>query len=97
VHDPETLVIVCADHGGGGMEARGHNSLHPLDQRIPLVLLGGCVRAGRLPAGCSLLDVPATTCWALGVTPPANYSGRPLLQAFAGPDERVPAAMAAVA
>lgn len=96
-HDPDTLMILCADHGGGGMQAREHNSLHPLDQRIPLVLLGGRVRCGPLPPSCSLLDVPATTCWALGVAPPASYSGRPLVHAFLGPDERVPAALAAVA
>lgn len=96
-HDPETLTILCADHGGGGMTAREHNSLHPLDQRIPLVLLGGRVRRGRIQTQCSLLDVPPTTCWALGLTPPASYSGCPLVQAFSGPDERLPAAMAAVA
>jgi arylsulfatase A-like enzyme len=94
--DPHTLTILCADHGGGGMEAREHNSLHPLDQRIPIVLLGGAVRAASLTMPCSLLDVPATTCWALGITPPSTYSGRPLLQAFGGPDERR-LALAAVA
>jgi predicted AlkP superfamily pyrophosphatase or phosphodiesterase len=96
-HDPETLTIVCADHGGGGLTPREHNSLHPLDLRIPLVLLGGRVRRGRIQSACSLLDLPPTTCWALGLTPPSSYSGRALVQAFVGPDERLQAAMAAVA
>lgn len=97
LRDPDTLLILCADHGGGGMNAREHNSLHPLDQRIPIVLLGGRVRCGSLRHPCSLLDIPATTCWALGIAPPATYSGHPLVQAFMGPDERIPAAVAAVA
>jgi len=97
IQDPRTLLIVCSDHGGGGMHARSHDSLHPQDQRIPLILLGGAVRAGRLTVPCSLLDVPATTCWALGVTTPSSYGGRALLQAFHGHDERTPRPMAAVA
>jgi phosphopentomutase len=97
LRDPETVLIACADHGGGGMDSHNHNSLHPLDQRIPLLLLGGSVRCVELPAACSLLDVPATVCWVLGVTPPASYAGRPLTHAFSGPDERVSGAMAAVA
>lgn len=95
-HDPSTLMIVCADHGGGGVDARSHDSLHPLDQRIPLLLLGGAVRRGRLGPNCSLLDVPATICWALGLQPPATYGGRPLRQAFMLPDEPL-ATIAAVA
>jgi arylsulfatase A-like enzyme len=95
--DPHTLLVLCADHGGGGMNPRAHNSLHPLDQRIPILLLGARVRPGELAGPCSLLDIPATVCWALGVAPPASYSGRPLTAAFIGPDERIPPAMAAVA
>ncbi len=97
LRDASTLMIVCADHGGGGVDARNHDSLHPLDQRIPLLLLGAQVRRGHLGPNCSLLDVPATTCWALGVEPPATYSGRPLRQAFFLPDEPVTNVIAAVA
>ncbi|HEY7568925.1 MAG TPA: alkaline phosphatase family protein [Gemmatimonadaceae bacterium] len=96
LRDQSTLMIVCADHGGGGVDARSHDSLHPLDQRIPLLLLGGAVRRGRLGPNCSLLDVPATICWALGLQPPATYGGRPLRQAFLLPDEPL-ATIAAVA
>ncbi|MEW5916633.1 MAG: alkaline phosphatase family protein [Gemmatimonadota bacterium] len=96
-HDPHTLVILCADHGGGGLDPRDHNSLHPLDQRIPIILLGGGVRRGPLLPQCSLLDIPATICWILGATPPASYTGRPLTQAFIGPDAESPRMVAAVA
>jgi len=95
--DPTTLLIVCADHGGGGVDVRDHDSQHPLDQRIPLMLLGAGVRRGHLGPTCSLLDVPATVCWALGVEPPATYDGRPLYQAFTVPDEPLATAVAAVA
>lgn len=96
LRDQSTLMIVCADHGGGGVDARNHDSLHPLDQRIPLLLLGGAVRRGHLGPNCSLLDVPATICWALGLQPPATYSGRALRQAFLMADEPL-ATIAAVA
>lgn len=97
LRDPATLLIVCADHGGGGVHARGHDSLHPLDQRIPLLLLGAGVRRASLGLNCSLLDVPATACWALGFDPPTTYTGRPLCRAFTRPDEPVESALAAVA
>ena len=90
MHDPETVLIACADHGGGGVHARAHDSQHPQDERIPLLVLGARVLRGCLPTGCSLLDVPATTCWLLGVDIPQSYSGQPLVQALAAPNERVP-------
>lgn len=80
--DDGTLVIALADHGGGGAVANDHDSTHPLDTTIPMLLLGGAVMPGPLPAGVSLLDVPATVAWALGLTPPASYAGRPLAEAF---------------
>ncbi len=84
-HDPSTLLIALADHGGGGVEPRDHNSAHPFDRTIPILLAGGAVAAGRrLRADASILDVPATVLWALGVQPPAIYEGRPFLEAFEG-------------
>jgi hypothetical protein len=83
VTDPGTLVIALADHGGGGGTLRHHDSAHPLDTTIPLVLAGGAIVSGDLGAGVSLTDVPATILWALGIARPDSYAGRPLLQAFA--------------
>jgi predicted AlkP superfamily pyrophosphatase or phosphodiesterase len=79
----ETLLIVTADHGGGGVEATEHHHPHPLNERIPLVLAGPEV-AGRhrLTGPVSLLDVPATVLWWLGHAVPQGYEGRPLVDAF---------------
>jgi predicted AlkP superfamily pyrophosphatase or phosphodiesterase len=80
---PGTLLIALADHGGGGAVATHHNSAHPLDTTIPIFLAGGSVRRGEMAPGASLLDVPATVCWALGIPQPESYAGRPLTSAFA--------------
>lgn len=76
--DPATLLIALADHGGGGAVETHHDSDHPLDRTIPIILAGGAVRSGDLGAGVSLLDVPATVCWAFGIPQPASFAGRPL-------------------
>ncbi|MGH7656120.1 MAG: alkaline phosphatase family protein [Gemmatimonadaceae bacterium] len=81
--DPTTLMIALADHGGGGATPKHHDSAHPLDTTIPLMLIGGAVVPCELSAGASLTDVPATILWALGLARPESYVGRPLLQAFA--------------
>ncbi|MFI5246382.1 MAG: hypothetical protein ACHQQR_14210, partial [Gemmatimonadales bacterium] len=81
--DPATLVIALADHGGGGATFKHHDSAHPLDTTIPVMLAGGAVVPGELGAGVCLTDVPATILWALGLARPESYVGRPLLHAFA--------------
>ena len=80
--DPDTLLIVLADHGGGGLVRRDHDGAHPLNETIPIVLSGGRVRRTALRSGSSLLDVPATVLYALGVEQPVSYSGRALVEAF---------------
>jgi predicted AlkP superfamily pyrophosphatase or phosphodiesterase len=80
--DPTTLMIALADHGGGGATPKHHDSAHPLDTTIPVMLAGGAVVPCELGAGVSLTDVPATILWALGLARPESYVGRPLLQAF---------------
>lgn len=82
LEDPQTLFIALADHGGGGAVRTHHNSTHPLDTTIPVFLAGGGVQRGELGAGTTLLDVPATVCWALGLPQPESYAGRPLIGAF---------------
>ena len=86
--DPHTLLIALADHGGGGTAPREHESDHPLDTTIPLILAGG----GSLPTdlkSASLLDVPPTILCALGVAIPSSYEGRVLREAFALDSEQV--------
>jgi predicted AlkP superfamily pyrophosphatase or phosphodiesterase len=81
--DPSAVLIVLADHGGGGARTHDHDSAHPQDVTIPLIVAGGQVAAGELRPGASPLDVCATVPWLFGVTPPVSWHGRPLREAFA--------------
>jgi arylsulfatase A-like enzyme len=80
--DPSTLLIALSDHGGGGAVARDHNSAHPLDTTIPILLAGGQVMPQVLGYGASLLDIPPTIAWALGIQRPYLWVGRPLAEAL---------------
>lgn len=80
--DPSTLLIVVADHGGGGALPKDHDSPHPLDRTIPVILAGAAVVGRELRGDITLLDIPATVLWTLGVSLPAMYTGRPLVEAF---------------
>lgn len=78
----ETLLIVVADHGGGGTKRCDHDTDHPLNRTIPIILAGGCVQTTTLLPDSSLIDIPATVLYALGVPIPSSYEGRPLQEAF---------------
>jgi predicted AlkP superfamily pyrophosphatase or phosphodiesterase len=78
LRDPGELLVVVADHGGGGGRTHEHDSDHPLDHLIPVVFAGGGVAAAPLAGPVTLLDVPATILWSLGVPRPASYAGRAL-------------------
>lgn len=80
--DPSTLLIICSDHGGGGVRPDDHDSEHPDDRTIPVVLAGGATVPTLLPPGISLLYLPPTILWALGLKIPSSYSGRVLVEAF---------------
>lgn len=83
--DAGTVLIVVADHGGGGRQRCDHDSDHPLDRTIPIILAGDSIHQTSLLPGSSLLDVPATILHLLGAEVPASYSGRVLHEAlFAG-------------
>lgn len=82
--NPDTLIIVTADHGGGGVVPNDHDAPHPLNDGIPLALVSGCIT----PETCgedavSLLDIPPTVLHGFGGTAPRQYSGRVLHEAFA--------------
>ena len=94
--DPHTLVIALADHGGGGVTLNDHCEEHHLNWTIPLILAGGSVRNMTLEEA-HLLDVPATAAWVLGVTRPASYAGRVLIEAIGTGEEQILREAAAVA
>jgi hypothetical protein len=82
-HRRDALLVVLADHGGGGIRAREHDEPHPLNELIPLVLAGPDVHRGQVLAGeASLLDVPPTILWSFGAPVPESYEGRVLEEAF---------------
>lgn len=72
------LLLVTADHGGGGVAATDHDMPHPTNDTIPIVAGGAHVLSGRGPVGSSLLDLPPTILRALGVPVPRAYTGRVL-------------------
>ena len=90
----DTVFIVTADHGGGGVSATEHHEPHPANDHIPLVVAGpGVSHHRQVTRAVSLLDVPATILWWFGIAVPECYEGRPLTEAFA----RVPGPAATTA
>ncbi len=88
--EPETLVIVTADHGGGGVALRDHGELHPLNECIPLILastaLAGAGVSGQV---AKLIDIPATIVAAFDLPVPRSFEGRVLTEALGGTAEAV--------
>lgn len=81
--DPDTLVILTADHGGGGVLPQDHDHPHPLNDGIPVGMLGGRVMPGLVSGeSVRLLDIPPTVLHGFGGTAPAEYQGRVLHEAF---------------
>jgi len=84
----DTLVIVLADHGGGGVGPTDHDLPHPLNDRIPMVFAGADARREHLiTRPLSILDVPATILHWFGLATPSCYEGRPIIDAFIGESE----------
>lgn len=78
-----SLFVVLADHGGGGVAPTDHDAPHPVNDHIPLVLAGPRVRRKHvLRQPMSILDVPPTLLWWLGLDVPEEYEGRLLRDAF---------------
>jgi arylsulfatase A-like enzyme len=81
--DPETLVVLTADHGGRGVLPQDHDHPHPLNEAIPIGMLGGRVMPGLVSAEpVRLLDIPPTVLHGFGGTAPEEYEGRVLHEAF---------------
>lgn len=73
-------LIVTADHGGHG---RNHGSDDPRDVTIPWMAWGQGVASGVLDAAhIRTMDTAATAIWLLGITPPPDWAGRPVVEAY---------------
>ena len=84
-------IIVTADHGG---HARTHGSASTDDRRIPWIAYGAGVRPQpELLPGIRTMDTAATMLWALGVSVPEAWAGRPVVAAFDSSRERAITAM----
>ncbi len=76
-----TTLIVTADHGG---HASGHGSTDRLDMTIPWIIAGPRIRPGyAITSPVSTLDTTATAAFLLGLTLPADITGKPVMEAFA--------------
>lgn len=76
----DTLLIVSADHGGSGFK---HGSDSPEDMTIPWLAVGPGVPAGIiLTSPIITYDTAATALYALGVSLPAAWDGRPVKEIF---------------
>jgi len=84
--EQDTLLVTLADHGGGGRVATHHDSAHPLDCTIPILLSGAGVVPQLLSGTYTLLDAPPTVLWALGLAVPGQWTGEPIVEAFRTPD-----------
>lgn len=77
----DTTLILTADHGG---HASGHGTLDSLDMSIPWIIAGPRIRqAHALTSAVSTMDTAATVGFILGLTLPADITGKPVLEAFA--------------
>ena len=72
----EYVVIITADHGGGGEKPKDHGSSTAEDMTIPLLIIGEGYEAGTLFEGdLSILDVAPTVAELLGVCPKSYWEG----------------------
>lgn len=80
--DDRTLVIITSDHGGIGY---GHGGESPEEMTVPVVLAGRGVKCGyRLQQQTYIYDIAATAAFALRLTAPYAWVGRPVAAAFEG-------------
>jgi predicted AlkP superfamily pyrophosphatase or phosphodiesterase len=65
-----------------GNLATTHGSPYHYDTHVPVLFFGAGVRPGRYHVACSPSDIAPTLAAILGVEPPSNMTGRPLVEAI---------------
>ena len=79
----DALIVILADHGGGGVTPNDHDEPHPVNDHIPFIVAGrGATRRHQLTRPMSILDLPPTLLWWFGRPVPTEYEGRALVEAF---------------
>jgi hypothetical protein len=87
------FIILTADHGG---HDQTHGTYQKEDMTIPWIIYGSGVLAGvPIDVPVSIMDTAATAVWGLGLTVPADWDGRPVVEAFGLKAETLPVATAA--
>ncbi len=87
----ETIFIIVADHGGVGY-GHGHETVQ--GNEVPFILYGSGIKKGyKIPIAVNLYDVAATSAFALNITAPQVWQGRPVISAFEGAPEPNPATL----
>ncbi len=80
--EKNTLVILWADHGGIGF---GHGGATPQEAEIAGVFFGKGIKKGyQIQQQVYTYDLAATIAFALNITPPYAWTGRPAKPAFEG-------------
>jgi len=80
--EDRTLVIIWADHGGIGY---GHGGATQQEAEIAGIFYGKDVKKGyKIEQQVYTYDLAATIAFALGITPPYAWTGRPVKPAFDG-------------
>lgn len=75
-----TLVIVTADHGGVG---KHHGGATMAELEIPWIVCGpGVVKNHEIKTPINTYDTAVTIAWALKLTPPDCWIGKPIKEAF---------------
>jgi arylsulfatase A-like enzyme len=75
-----TLLILTADHGGHDTT---HGTNRKEDMTIPWIIYGFGVSEGvPIEVPVSIMDTAATAAWGLGLVVPAEWDGRPVVEAF---------------
>jgi hypothetical protein len=80
--EDKTLVIIWADHGGIGY---GHGGATPQEAEITGIFYGKDIKKGyKVEQQVYTYDLAATIAFALNITPPYAWTGRPVKAVFEG-------------